>query len=148
MTTTKKTTKKEQAAAKIAAAVKRVNSPYYTAENFISDAKRWISAIESGRMLCRVHSVSKSGMSRVFSYHSFELYSKPMPAGRRGYYRQYYSFLQAMGHTMTDSGIRVSGCGMDMNFSTCYNIAHHLESMGIISRRRCEKLAQNTPAIL
>ena len=148
MTTTKKTTKKEQAAAKIAAAVKRVNSPYYTAENFISDAKRWISAIESGRMLCRVHSVSKSGMSRVFSYHSFELYSKPMPAGRRGSYRQYYSFLQAMGHKMVDSGIRVSGCGMDMNFATCYNIVHRLESMGLVKPSELDKLAQITPVIL
>ncbi|NCB47974.1 hypothetical protein EOM81_13305 [bacterium] len=80
-------------------------------------------------------------MSRVFQYLSCE-------KGKTGgfYYSSYYTFFEALGLKPKNYGeIRVHGCGMDMNFSTCYDIAHSLKKMKIITKERCEKLAQTTP---
>jgi len=45
---------------------------YYSDEHFISDANQWVKAIEQGRIICSVVSVSKSGMSRKLKFLSFE----------------------------------------------------------------------------
>ena len=88
-------------------------------EEFYSNAVRWIKAIKDGRMFCVVKSVSNSGMSRIFKY-------MECAKTRHGYsYLQFYSFFKAIGLNPKNYGeIRVSGCGMDMNFATNYNIIH------------------------
>ena len=43
---------------------------YYSEEQFIKDAETYIKAIKERRMLCIIHSVSNSGMSRVLQYSS------------------------------------------------------------------------------
>lgn len=115
---------------------------HYTEEQFINDCNEWISAIKENRTICIVDSVSNSGMSRCFKYTTYIV-------GGRGYFRSWYCFLYALGFSFKKDtfAIRVGGCGMDMNFHTCYTIAHRLCSIGLITKEECEKLAQQTPTI-
>ena len=120
-------------------------SEYYSLEDFAIDALNYVKAIKSGRMLCIIHSVSNSGMSRVLSFKACE-------KSKTGYnYRHFSFFFKVLGYTETKkySGkFRVSGCGMDMIFHTNYSIMHDLCSMGIINKKECETLAQKTPVVL
>ena len=104
-------------------------------ESFLNCAKDYISAIRQKRMICIIKSVSKSGMSRVLKFHSFE---KP-------YIRNYYSLFIALGYKKVDNGFRVSGCGMDVIFHTNYTIIHRLHLLGLISKKERDLLAQRTP---
>jgi hypothetical protein len=109
----------------------------YSEEGFIRDAKTYINAVKSGRILYDVVRVSKSGMSRVINIRSFE--------GKMsgGYYRTYGVFLKALGYSMVDyNNIRVYGSGMNMLFHTNYCILHDLHSMGFITNKTCDTLAQ------
>lgn len=113
---------------------------YYSIDRFVLDAKEWVKAIKDNRMLCVVSRVSTSGMSRVFKYHSFE----------KSYYRSYYTFLTTLGYKWDakNNGIKVGGCGMDMNFHTNYTVMHKLQKLGLVSKKQCDVLAQKTPIIL
>ena len=106
-------------------------------EAFEADAKRWVKAIKDRRMGCVIKSVSRSGMSRTMYF--FE--------GRKGGFSQFYTFLNAMGYTQSRDrdGISVSGCGMDMVFHVNYTICHRLCRYGIITKKSCDHLAQQTP---
>jgi hypothetical protein len=112
---------------------------YYSDEQFLSDANKWIKAIEQNRVICSVVSVSKSGMSRKLKFLSFE------PNKDKGYYRQYNTMLKTLGYKLKDYSITVNGCGMDMIFNTNYNIIHSFKRMGIITSEQCETLCQMTP---
>ena len=120
---------------------------YYSYEQFEKDAVKYIEAIQEGRMLCIIHSVAKSGMSRVMSFHSCEQ-SEYNPYFYN--YRQYNCLFIALGHTESKcrNGFRIGGCGMDMNFATNYNIIHNLHRLGFITREVCNVLAQKTPTVL
>lgn len=116
---------------------------YYSIDNFISDASDYIEATKAGRMLCVIPHVSRSGMSRVIKFHSWQ-------PGKRGYYRQYNGLFKALGYreSRDRSGFTISGCGMDVVFHTNYTNIHRLARLGFISRAVCESLAQNTPVVL
>lgn len=114
---------------------------YYSDVQFISDANQWIKAIEQGRVICSVVSVSKSSMSRKLKFLSFE----PNKDSQSGYYRQYNTMLKTLGYKLKDYSITVNGCGMDMIFNTNYNIIHDFKRMGIITDEECSKLCQMTP---
>lgn len=116
---------------------------YYSADQFTKDAQTYIAAINDGRMLCIVKSVSKSGMSRVLSFHSCE-------GEKKMYYRQYNAFFTAMGYKESRSkeGFAVSGCVMDMIFHTNYSIINRLKRMGFITESEAETLCQKTPTQL
>jgi hypothetical protein len=114
---------------------------YYSDEQFLSDANQWIKAIEQGRVICSVVSVSKSGMSRKLKFLSFE----PNKNSERGYYRQYNTMLKTLGYKLKDYCITVKGCGMDMIFHTNYIIIHDFKRMGIITDEQCKTLCQMTP---
>lgn len=122
------------------------NNSYYDSETFFMDAMQWIKAIKQKRMLCIVKSISNSGMSRVFYYTSVE----KNKYNNTFYYRQYSTFLRCMGYSEDKNtrGIRIGGCGMDMNFNTNYNIIHDLKRLGFISKAQCREFAQMTPACL
>ena len=120
-------------------------SEYYSLEDFVNDAISYVKAIKSGRMLCVIHSVSTSGMSRVLSFKACE-------KSKSGYrYIQFSFMLRALGYKETrkySGEFRVTGCGMDMVFDTNYSIMHTLCAMGIISKKECDVLAQKTPVVL
>lgn len=113
---------------------------YYENANFLSDAKQYVKAIKNGSMFCVIQSVSNSGMSRVINF-----YSSAKSKDGRFYYRNYNCFFIALGYTETKEGFRISGCGMDMIFHTNYSIIHSLFRLGIINKKQCSQLAQNTP---
>jgi len=117
---------------------------HYTIENFIQDAKDYIKAINTGRMLSIIEHVSNSGMSRVIKFHSFQ------GTGARGYYRQYHCLFIALGYKQAKNfeGFRINGCGMDMVFNTNYNIIHDFKRLGLITKEQCSRLAQQTPVKL
>jgi hypothetical protein len=117
-------------------------SKYYSNEAFLKDAQDYINAIKERRMLCTIHSVSKSGMSRCLSFKS------PQKTEDGYYYRNYYGFFEALGFSPAKEGFRISGCGMDMVFHTNYTIIHRLQRLGLITKEDCEKLTQETPVVL
>ena len=111
---------------------------YYSETDFVNDAKAYIAAVKSGRILLyTVTSVSKSGMSRNISVKSFE--------GKmtEGYYRNYIGFLRALGYKIDFFGsVKIPGCGMNMLFATNHNIIHTLHRMGFMTKKVCAVLAQ------
>lgn len=111
--------------------------------SFLEDAKDYISAIHQGRMLCVIHSVSKSGMSRNLSFYSCEV-------DRHGqhYYRNYRGLFRCLGYTEAREGFRINGCGMDMVFHTNYSNIHNFRSIGILTAEECASLSQRTPPVL
>ena len=118
---------------------------YYSEEQFINDAKKWVEAIKQGRVICTVASVSKSGMSRKLKFLSYE--PSTYKDEQRGHYRQYNVMLECLGFKFNRDAwaITVNGCGMDMIFHTNYTIMHSFKSMGIITESECSSLAQMTP---
>lgn len=117
---------------------------YYSVEQFESDANTYINAIASGRMMCSIHSVAKSGMSRVLSFHSCE----QSHGTDKYYYRQYRSLFCALGYKEANEGFRINGCGMDMVFHTNYNIIHDFKQLELITKEQCDHLCQQTPTVL
>ena len=111
---------------------------FYSKEDLLKDCKCYIKALKAGRVQFRVTHVSKSGMSRNIFIQSFE--------GKmtKGYYRTYSNMLKALGFSIVKNSndIRVSGCGMNMLFSTNYEIMYSFLSMGIIKKRTCKILSQ------
>ena len=111
---------------------------YYNIDSFSKDCKKYIRAVESGRILYTVTHVSNSGMSRNINIKSFE--------GKmsNGSYRNYYMMLKTLGYSFSKDShdVKVSGCGMDMLFATNYNIIHSLYRMKFISKAKCDILAQ------
>lgn len=112
---------------------------YYSQEDFIKDCKCYIKALKSGRLQYTVTHVSNSGMSRNIFIQSYE------GTITKGHFRTYFSMLQVLGYkeaSKYSSDIRVGGCGMNMLFSTNYNICHDFKRMGLITEKECEILCQ------
>jgi hypothetical protein len=120
---------------------------YYSVDNFINDAKRYIKAIKDRRMICNIASVSASGMSRSIKFVSCEHNAKYKTYS----YQNYWSFFKAMGYSEARGNkdcFSIGGCGMDMIFHTNYSIIHRLCRLGFITKVECEKLCQQTPNII
>jgi len=122
---------------------------YYSYEQFEKDVIKYIEAIQEGRVVCVIHSVAKSGMSRVMSFHSCEE-NNYTEGDKQFHYRQWNCLSIALGHTESKcrNGFRIGGCGMDMVFATNYNIIHDLHRLGFITKEVCNVLAQKTPTVL
>jgi hypothetical protein len=122
---------------------------YYSTDQFINDAIKWVEAIKEGRVICTVASVSKSGMSRELKFLSCEpsKYNNEQGENVRYSYRQYNIMLECLGFKFDRKSwaITVNGCGMDMIFNTNYTIMHNFKSMGIITESECSSYAQMTP---
>ena len=108
-------------------------------EGFIKQAKRYIKATKEQRIICSIDSVSHSGMSRTLKF-------LEMPKNGGYLYDFYYLFNKLGFSKVRDSDcFRITGGGMDMVFHTHYTIIHNLQSMGFITRKTCDVLAQKTP---
>jgi hypothetical protein len=110
---------------------------YYDREIFISDAKTYLKALNSGRLRYYVKSVSKSGMSRKLDITSYEgIMSK-------GHYRQYLRFFETLGFVINNEDtITVKGTGTNMLFHTNYTVVGMLKEMGFISNKQARYLRQ------
>ena len=130
----------------LSASIKKAISKmqYYSEESFLSDANNYIEAISNGSMLCIIHSVAKSGMSRTLSFKSCK------SNGERFNYRNYNNLFFALGYKdgKNNEGFIIRGCGMDMIFHTNYCIIHDFKNVGIITSNECRVLAQKTPVVL
>lgn len=102
------------------------------------DCQRYIKAIKEYRMGCIIVSVSKSGMSRNIKF--FE--------GRKNGFSTFFNLFQSFGYSNKDDSFRVNGCGMDMIFHTNYSLIHNMCRLGLLSKKQCSKLAQQTPTVL
>lgn len=114
------------------------------AQQFEEEAKQYISAIEQNRVICFIHGVSRSGMSRRMSFKACEPVHKKVKAY---YYSGLNQFISvASGYRLNkDYELVVEGCGMDMVFNTNYNVINELQRIGYLSKKRAENLAQKTP---
>lgn len=70
--------------------------------------------LKNKRIIATVKSVSRSGMSRVIS---FNYYSK-----NHYLYNINYKISKLLNYRLTDHGVSVGGCGMDMIFHVLYSI--------------------------
>ena len=109
---------------------------YYTEDNFCKDIETFITAIQNGRLITEVISVSRSGMSRTIMIEAFEGDYK------NGYYRNFIGMFRILGEKVTKEGyIKVSGCGMDMVFHLKYQTLLSFENMGFLQKGEALKLA-------
>ena len=121
---------------------------YFSPDQFIADAERYIKAVKEGRMICAISSVSRSGMSRNMSFSSMEKHDPPYHNERRYSLRNYFCLFMALGYTRVGDDFRIGGCGMDMVFHTNYTMIHHFKRLGFITDAECRVLAQRTPPVL
>ena len=111
---------------------------FYTKDNFYKDIESFITALQDGRLITEVISVSRSGMSRTIMIEAFEGDYK------NGYYRNFIGMFHTLGDKVTDKGyIKVSGCGMDMVFSLKYQTLLSFENMGFLQKGEALKLANS-----
>jgi hypothetical protein len=106
--------------------------------------KRYIKASKEGRIICKIESVSSSGMSRVLKF----LEMAKNSTSNEFSLMQFWTLFRAMGETPAgkyNDGFRVNGCGMDMVFHTHYCMINAFYRAGFIDAKTCDKLAQKTP---
>ena len=113
-----------------------------TEADFKLNAKRYIKACKEHRLICSIGSVSSSGMSRTMKF-------LEMPKNG-GYLMNFFNLFEITGHhKVKDSDyFRITGCGMDMVFATNYNLIHEFYWLGFITKKTCDKLAQQTPQVV
>lgn len=114
-------------------------------DDFISHARRYIKACKEKRLMCSIGSVSQSGMSRTLKIVEMDkTHSKQFSV------YNFYQLYDVLGYQkVKDSDyFRINGCGMDMVFATNYGVIHTLHRLGLINKRTCESLAQNTPHVI
>lgn len=113
------------------------------AQRFEREAKQYIRAIEQNRVICFIHSVSHSGMTRRMTFMECKL--------NTGYAKYSYTKLNqfisvAAGYPLSwNHELIIGGCGMDMVYNTNYTTISVLQRIGYLSKKRAEKLAQLTP---
>lgn len=121
------------------------NQSYYDVDQFYNDALRYVKAIKEGRVICSIGSVSQSGMSRTIKF------LECSKGANRYNYLNFFVFFKVLGYTETrnkDHYFRINGCGMDMIFHTNYTNIHYMQSLGIVNKKQCDYLSQQTPSVI
>jgi len=120
---------------------------YFSTESFHESCERYINAIKEGRMICSIDAVSNSGMSRTIKFLECKKYKNRSEYG----YLNFFMLFKILGYLPSgrySDYFRIYGCGMDMIFHTNYTIIHRLKRLGFISKKQCERLAQQTPSVI
>jgi len=117
---------------------------YVSPESLADDAVRYLAAIKERRMVCVIPSVSRSGMSRTFTFHEVARH-KP---GEYGVCNFWSLFRFIGGYPSKEGRFRINGCGMDMIFHVNYEMVHALHCLGACSGPEAEVLAQRKPPVL
>jgi hypothetical protein len=114
-------------------------------DTFIQNAKRYVKAVKQRRIICKIDTVSSSGMSRTIKFLEC---SGSVKTGFN--YLNFYQLFDQLGFSKVRNNdtFRIHGCGMDMIFHTNYTIIHRLWRLGFISKKECEYLAQMTPSVI
>lgn len=123
---------------------------YATAEALAERILDYVNATREGRVICCIHSVSRSGMSRTLSFYEMAKIDKPMTDGRSYLLLNFWQLFRLLGYTPSRSsgGFAISGCGMDMVFATNYNIIHRIHLLGGCTEAECKDLAQRKPPVV
>ena len=113
----------------------------YTEKEFKRDAARYVAAVKEGRLLCKIVSISRSGMSRTLEI--FEL----AKCGDMFHPYGFCAFLEALGFTMTPhkDAIRIRGCGFDATYETHAHVVSALVTIGIITEAEAVSLRKIAP---
>ena len=125
----------------------KINKMSYTeVETVYESALRYVKAIKEGRIICNIETVSSSGMSRTIKF----LECRKEKGRNYHHYCNFWTLFKALGfeEVKNKNTFRIHGCGMDMIFHTNYTIIHRLEYYGLISKKQCERLAQQTPQVI
>jgi hypothetical protein len=96
----------------------------------IAEAWRIIEQYRHARVKAEVQTVSRSGMSRCIRFYAATVYN-----GKPDIDDITWLLARIGGYTMTDNGLRIGGCGMDMCFAVISNFnyaaaQHDLEVKG------------------
>ena len=115
----------------------------YEFDSFVNDCKRYISATKQNRLICTINHVSQSGMTRHMKF-------VEMKKASRNHFniRNFYQMLDVFGFRFKNDSMVVNGCGMDMVFSTHYNIIRDIKRLGIITLNTCIVLEQKQPSTI
>lgn len=138
-------TKNIEANKEIMKGINKLN--YYSVEQFINDAQRYIKAIKEEKVICSIDSVSSSGMSRTIKF----LAPEKRKDNKRYMYLNFFCLFSSLGFSPAGKYgdyFRISGCGMDMIFHTNYTIIHRLGRLGMLNKKQVEKLCQETPSVI
>ena len=110
---------------------------YYTKDDFYKDIESFITALQDGRLITEVISVSRSGMSREIMVKAF------VGDYKNGYYRNFIGMFRTLGEKITKEGyIKVSGCG-NMVFILKNQTLLSFENMGFLQKGEALKLVNS-----
>jgi hypothetical protein len=101
---------------------------YYDRETFLKDAERWVSAVSSGRMICRLESISRPSGNRRFSFYACT-YSKDC---REYYYLNFVAFLGSLGIKVDKLG--AVRAGLSGPFGINHRVVLRLRQLGLIGK--------------
>ena len=82
--------------------------------------------LKNKKIIATVKSVSRSGMSRIIT---FNYYNK-----KHYLYNIDYKISKLLNYRLTDHGVSVGGCGMDMIFHVLYSINSLAINYGVIKK--------------
>ena len=117
---------------------------YYNAADFLDCAKDYIKMTKEQAIICQIKHVNTNNTSRVLCYTG--IYKK----NGLYKYRNFNGLMETLGYKYSKnySGYLVKGCGMDMNFSTHYDIISSFKELGLLTAEQAGSLRSNKPIIL
>jgi len=100
-----------------------------------ADMRRYIMALEEGRMIVSIDNISRDGMGREMKF--AELSKDKLSDGRR-IMRQFSSLFEIMGYTEGKKlgYYRINGGGMDMVFAVNQRICREIRKCGVVGVKR------------
>lgn len=106
-------------------AQRKLNKKQEEIKTLLKELKEITKHLKDKKIIASVEHVSSSGMSRIISFHYVDK--------RNNYlYNLNYKISKILGYTLTDKGVRVGGCGMDMIFHCLYSINSLALHYGVI----------------
>ena len=90
----------------------------------LKEIKKINKEMLNNEIIVTITSISYSGMCRTANFYYFS---------NNGYiYNLNYKIAKILGYKMTDKGVRIFGCGLDVIFNTLYNLNLYALEYGII----------------
>ena len=94
----------------------------------LKEIKRINKEMVNNEIIVTITSVSSSGMSRTANFYYLS---------KNGYiYNMNYKISKILGYQMTNKGLRIRGCGLDVIFNTLYNLNCYALEYGVIKKSK------------